>query len=214
MTVRTHARRAAAASAVVLTVVGAGAPAAHADTETRQRSVVAEWLQLGAVPQAGGNVHVGRVQAWQTPGSPAVDAVYGETLDYTCPAGFVPDGLWLDAIAQLSETCTFVDNLVIETGELDLHVQGKLRSARLTGALGYISGEAAGPPGTLPVDLRWAAPGDKTVDRQVVGSRPRTILVTTSREATVTGTVGATAVGPGDGTSAGEVLRLRTVQRD
>lgn len=213
MTVRTHARRAAAASAAALALLGAATSAAHADTETRQRSVVAEWMQLGTVPQADGNVHVGRVQAWQTPGSHAVDAVYGETFDYTCPAGFVPDGLWLEAMAQLDATCTLEDNLVVETGDLALRIDGKLRTARMTGTLGYIHGLASGAPGTLPVDLRWAAPGDKTVDRQVVGSRPRVLVVTTSREASVTGAVGGSAVGPADATSAGQVLRIRTVRR-
>jgi hypothetical protein len=216
MTVRAHARhvrRAAVAAALALAVLGATGPAAHADTVTKQRSVVAEWMQLGAVPQAAGNVHVGRVQVWGTPGSHEVDSLYGETLDYTCPSGFVPDGLWLDAIAELDATCTLEDNLIIESGDLDLRVQGTLRSARLTGALGYIHGYAVGSPGSLPVDLRWDAPGTKTVDRQVVGTRPRTIVVTTTREASVTGTVGTTAVGPGDGTSAGEVMRIKTIQR-
>jgi len=37
--------------------------------------------------------------------------------------------------------------------------------------------------------------------------------VRATREAWVTGTVGTTAVGPGDGTSAGEVIRIKTIQR-
>jgi hypothetical protein len=142
-----------------------------------------------------------------------VESVYGESLDYTCPAGFVPDGLWLDAIAQLDASCTLEDNLIMETGELRLHVQGQLHKARLTGALGYIHGYAVGDPGTIPLDLTWDAPGGKDVVRQQVGSRPNAFQITTTRQATVSGTIGSGPVGPADQTSAGVVQRIKTVQR-
>jgi hypothetical protein len=212
MTVRTHLRRAALTGAAVVVVLATG-QAAHADTISVRRSATVEWLQLGSVPQAAGNVHVGRVQAWVPSGTQQVESVYGESFDYTCPAGFVPDGLWLDAIAQLDASCTLEDNLIMETGELRLHVQGQLHKARLTGALGYIHGYAVGDPGTIPLDLTWDAPGGKDVVRQQVGSRPNAFEITTTRQATVSGTIGSGPVGPADQTSAGVLQRIKTVQR-
>src|SRR4051794_22265426 len=111
MTVRAQLVRAALTGAAVVVVLATG-PAARADTISVQHSATVEWLQLGSVPQAAGNVHVGRLQAWVPAGMREVDEVYGESLDYTCPAGFVPEGLWLDAIAQLDASCLLEDNLI------------------------------------------------------------------------------------------------------
>ena len=74
---------------------------AYADTVTTQRSATVEWLQTGQISGVGGNVHVGRAQFWVPAGSPTPVTLYGEMFDYSCPDGFLPDGLWLDAISQL-----------------------------------------------------------------------------------------------------------------
>lgn len=215
MTVLAHARRATVAiGAAALVMATATAEPAFADTTTIQRSATVEWLQQGPIDGVGGNVHVGRVQAWVPAGERTVSSVYGEMFDYTCPAGFLPDGLWLDALVQLDATCAIQDNLIIETGDLDLHVTGKLHTARLVGDLGYIHGLAVGDPGVFDVDLLWDAPGDKTVTREVFSTQPRTILVTTTREASVTGTIGSESVGTGVQATSGVVERYKMIQRD
>jgi hypothetical protein len=215
MKTQAHARRISiavglAALAVPFTLVSS----AHADTVTIRRSATVEWIQEGPIPGVAGNVHVGRVQAWVPAGERVVESLYGEMFDYTCPAGYLPDGLWLEALPQLDAACTIEDNLIIETGDLDLNVDGKLHRARLVGSLGYIHGLAVGDPGSFAVDLRWDAPGDKTVVRDVIFTRPRTILVTTTRDASVTGTIGSEEIGTGDQISSGVVERYKEIQRD
>jgi hypothetical protein len=107
---------------------------ADAVTITIRRSATVEWLQVGPIPGVAGNVHVGRVQAWVLADERVPETVYGEMFDYTCPAGYLPDGLWIDAISQLDANCTPEDNLIIETGDLNLNVDGKLHRARLVGS--------------------------------------------------------------------------------
>lgn len=219
MTSRTSIRRAGLGLVTTVALVGAvsagaSSPASGAaTTSTVQRTATAEWLKLGTIPEAAGNVHVGRVQAWLTPGLHTVDSVYGETLDYTCPDGYAPTGLWLDAIPQLDANCTLEDNLIMESGDLVLSVQGDLHQGRLVGDLDYIHGYAVGDPGSFAVDLRWDAPGGKDVVREKIGSRPAVFLVTTTRDASVNGTIGTATVGPVDQTSAGVLQRVKTVRR-
>lgn len=184
---------------------------AYADTVTIQRSATVEWLQTGQISGVGGNVHVGRVQFWIPATSPTPVTLYGEMFDYTCPAGFLPDGLWLDAIAQLDAACDIQDNLIIDSGDLTLNVDGKLHRAHLVGELEYINTYEVGS-GSFAVDLRWAAPGSKTVTRQLLSPDPRTILITTTRTASVVGTIGSAAIGVGDQASTGVVERYKTIQ--
>jgi hypothetical protein len=203
---------AAAALAAVATVVAGSLPA-RADTTTVQRSATVQWVRVGALPEASGNVHIGRLQAWVIPGHRDVDSVYGETLDYLCPEGYVPGGLWTEAQTELDLHCTLVDNLVIESGDLQLHVQGRLHRAWLDGEVRFLHGLEAQPPGTLAVHLQWEAPGPKDVSRQLVGSRPRIIQVTTTRQASVAGTIGTAEVGSDPATGAGFVERYATIFR-
>lgn len=185
---------------------------AYADTVTTQRSATVEWLQTGQISGVGGNVHVGRVQFWVPAGSQTPVSLYGEMFDYSCPAGFLPDGLWLDAISQLDATCDIKDNLIIESGDVTLNVGGKLHRAHLVGELVFINTFVVGS-GSLAVDLRWTAPGSKTVTRQLISPHPRTILVTTTRTGSVVGTIGTATIGVGDQASSGVVERDKTIQR-
>lgn len=197
--------------ATVALTTALAAPA-YADTVTTQRSATVEWLQTGEIIGVGGNVHVGRVQFWVPEESPTPVSLYGEMFDYSCPAGFLPDGLWLDAISQLDAACDIQDNLIIDSGDVTLSVGGKLHRAHLVGELQFINTFVVGS-GSLAVDLRWAAPGSKTVTRQLVSPHPRTILVTTTRTGSVVGTIGSATIGVGDQASSGVVERDKTIQR-
>ena len=213
MTTLKQLRRTTLTAAAVVALAVTMVQPASADTWTRQRSATVEWLQVGAVNGVDGNVHAGRVQATVPVGSRTPSFLYGEMLDYTCPDGYLPDGLWLDAIAQMDANCTLADNLIIETGDLQLKVDGQLHTARLVGDLGYIHGYAVGAPGTFAVDLRWDAPGAKTVTREVWQVSPRVIRVTTSRDASVTGTIDSDEIGSGVQISRGVVERYKFVER-
>jgi len=214
MNIHAHVRRASiaiglAALALPFTLVSP----ADAVTVTTRRSATVEWLQVGPIPRVAGNVHVGRVQAWVPAGERVVESLYGEMFDYTCPAGYLPEGLWIEALPQLDANCSIEDNLIIETGDLNLNVDGKLHRARLVGSLGYIHGLAVGDPGSFAVNLRWDAPGEKTVVRERIFDRPRIFLVTTTRDASVTGTIGSEAIGIGDQISSGVVQRFKEINR-
>jgi hypothetical protein len=185
---------------------------AYADTTTTQRSATVEWLQQGQIDGVGGNVHVGRVQFWAPAGEQTPVTLYGEMFDYTCPTGFLPDGLWQDAITQLDANCVAEDNLIIQTGDVTLNVEGKLHHARLVGEVDYINTFVVGS-GSLAVDLRWNAPGSKTVTRDLISPRPRTIVVTTARSGSVVGTIGSATIGVGENASSGVLARYKTIQR-
>jgi hypothetical protein len=196
-------------AAVVLTT--SLAVPAYADTVTTQRSATVEWLQTGQISGVGGNVHVGRVQFSVPAASPTPVTLYGEMFDYTCPAGYLPDGLWLDAIAQLDANCDIQDNLIIQSGDLTLNVGGKLHSAHLVGEMDFINTFVVGS-GSFAVNLRWAAPGDKTVTRSLISPHPRTVLVQTTRTGSVVGTIGSATIGVGDQASSGVIERDTTIQ--
>lgn len=196
------------AGLAALVVTTSLAAPAYADTVTTQRGATVEWLQTGSIGGVGGNVHVGRVQLSAPAGGVTL---YGEMFDYSCPPGFLPTGLWLDAIPQLDATCTIQDNLIIETGDVTLNVGANLHSAHLVGELNFINTFVVGS-GSLAVNLRWSAPGGRTVTRQLVSPHPRTILVTTTRTGSVVGKIGTATIGVGDQTSSGVIERDRTSQ--
>lgn len=203
---------AAGAIAIVL-ASGVGTPASAA-TVTIDRSVVVEWIQRGPLPGVGGNVHVGRFQASVHAGEHTASSIYGEMFDYMCPQGYLPSGLWLDALPQLDANCAIRDNLIIETADLTLRVDAKLATARAMGSIDYIHGLAAGSPGSLTVDLRWSGLGGQTVTRDVVGRNPRIVDVTGTREAAVVGAIGTEHIGNGVQKSDGQLLRLKRIVRD
>ena len=200
---------AVAAGTAILALASGPGSAAWADTVTRDRSVTVFWIQQGDILGVQGNVHLGGLQA--TKQSPIF--VYGEILDYTCPEGYLPTGLSLDAMAQLDANCVYEDDLVIETGDIALNIDGKLHSARMVGTLDYIHTVAPGADGSFSVDLRWSAPGEKTVTRVV--SRPNHLVeATTTREARIVGTFGTEQIGSGTQISAGQIIRYKTIFRD
>ncbi len=80
--------------------------------------------------------------------------MYSEILDYTCPEGYLPTGVSLEAMPQLDANCVYEDDLIVETGDLALTIDGKLHSARMAGTINYIHTVPTGPAGSLPVDLR------------------------------------------------------------
>ena len=203
--------RAAAVTVVaaVLTLASGLGSSAWADTITRDRSVTVFWIQQGPIPGVQGNVHLGGLQA--TKQSPIF--VYGEILDYTCPTGYLPTGLSLDAMTQLDANCVYEDDLVMETGDLALSIDGKLHSARMVGTLNYIHTVAPGADGSFAVDLRWSAPGEKTVTR-VVDHANNMVNVKTTREASVVGKLGTEHIGSGTQISAGQTIRYKTIFRD
>jgi hypothetical protein len=195
--------------AAVLTLASGLGSSASADTVTRDRSVTVFWIQQGPIPGVQGNVHLGSLQA--TRQSPIF--VYGEILDYTCAAGYLPTGLSIDALLQLQDNCVYEDDLVMETGDVALTIDGKLHSARMVGTLKYIHTVAPGADGSFAVDLRWIAPGEKTVDRVV--SRPNHRVDTTiTREASVVGTFGTEQIGSGTQISAGQTIRYKSIVKD
>jgi hypothetical protein len=196
-------------AAAVLTLASGLGSSAWADTVTRDRSITVFWIQQGPIPGVQGNVHIGSLQA--TKQSPIF--VYGEILDYTCPEGYLPTGLSLDAMAQLDANCVFEDDLVMETGDLALNIDGKLHSAHMVGTINYIHTVAPGPDGSFPVDLRWSAPGEKTVTR-VVNHVNHIVDATTTREASVVGTFGTEQIGSGTQISTGQTIRYKTTFKD
>ncbi len=196
---------AVAAGAAVLTLASGVGSTAWADTVTRDRSVTVFWIQQGSIPGVQGNVHLGGLQS--TKQSPIF--IYGEILDYTCPQGYLPTGLSLEALPQLEANCVFEDDLVMETGDVALKIGGKLHSARLMGTINYIHTVAPGLDGSFSVDLRWSAPGEKTVTRVVNGRQ--SVSTTTTREASVTGTFGTEHIGTGTQISAGQTIRYKTI---
>jgi hypothetical protein len=206
---------AVAAGTAVLTLASGLGSAAWADTVTRQRSVLVFWIQQGAIPGVQGNVHIGGLQASAAPGEHTANFVYSEILDYTCPEGYLPTGVSIEAQTQLDQNCVYEDDLVVETGDLALTIDGKLHSARMDGTINYIHTVQTGPAGSIPVDLRWSAPGDKTVTSDVVVlHNPRTVFITTTREASVVGTIGTEHIGSGTQISTGQTMRTTLRAKD
>jgi hypothetical protein len=199
---------AVAAGAAILTLASGLGSTAWADTVIRTRSVIAFWIQQGPIPGVQGNVHLGVLQSSLQ--SPVF--VYGEILDYTCPQGYLPTGLSAEAMTQLDVNCVYEDDLVMETGDLAIKIDGKLHSAHLVGTVNYVHTVAPGADGSFAVDMRWSAPGAKTVTRGVIpGQR---VEATISREASVTGTFGTEHIGTGTQISAGQTIRYNTTFRD
>jgi hypothetical protein len=114
---------------------------------------------------------------------------------------------------QLDANCVYEDDLVMETGALALKIDGKLHSARMVGTINYIHTVAPGADGSFAVDLRWIAPGEKTVTR-VVSPANHLVDVTTTREASVVGTFGTEHIGSGTQISAGQTIRYKHIVRD
>ena len=188
---------------------GLAAPAWAATAEL-DRGVMVEWIQHGPMPGVSGNVHIGRLQVMVPDGQRSPVSIYGEMFDYACPGDYLPSGLWLDALTQLDAVCASKDNLIIEHADLDLHVDGRLGGARAVGTIDYFHTLEPGPDGSLPVDLRWSAPGPRTETRTVViARRPRTVEVTTTRQASVVGTIGTERIGVGRQISDGQTIRYK-----
>jgi len=187
---------------------GLSAPA-WADTVTAERGASVFWIQQGPLPGVQGNVHLGGLAVTAPAGEQTPDYIYGEILDYTCPDGYLPSGLSLEAQAQLDANCTFEDNLVIQTGDVALHVDGQLHKAQAVGTVDYIHTVLPGADGSLSINLRWNAPGDKTVVRQVVTRNPPVSFATITREASVVGTIGTEHVGTGTQIAAGQTVRYK-----
>ena len=198
-------------AAVLALASGMGATA-WADTVTRERSVWVAWIQQGDIPGVQGNVHTARFEAYGNAGEHSPRYVYGEMLDYTCPDDYLPTGIWQDAILQLQDNCVYEDDLVMETADLVLNVDGKLHSARMVGTINYIHTVAPGPDGSFSVDLRWSAPGEKTVTR-VVDHANGFVDATTTREASVVGTIGTEHIGSGTQLSDGQTVRWKHTVR-
>ena len=116
-------------------------------------------------------------------------------------------------MTQLDANCVYEDDLVMETGDLALSIDGKLHSARMVGTLNYIHTVAPGADGSFSVDLRWSAPGEKTVTR-VVNHFNNFVDATITREASVTGTFGTEQIGTGTQISEGQVIRYKHTVRD
>jgi hypothetical protein len=78
--------------------------------------------------------------------------------------------------------------------------------------LDYIHTVAPGAEGSFSVDLRWSAPGEKTVTRVV--SPVNDMVDATTREASVVGTLGTEHVGSGTQISDGQTIRYQHIVRD
>jgi hypothetical protein len=203
---------AVAVGAAVFTLASGLASTAWADTVTRERSVWVAWIQQGAIPGVQGNVHMARFEAYGNAGEHSPRYVYGEMLDFTCPDGYLPVGFGEAAILQLQDNCVHEDSLVMETADLVLTIDGRLHSARMVGTINYIHTVAPGADGSFSVDLRWSAPGEKTVTR-VVDHPNGFVDATTTREASVTGTFGTEHIGTGTQVSEGQTMRWKHTVR-
>lgn len=189
------ARLAALALAVPLVVATAGPATAGTKWSYRSSGSFAStsWLEMGAIPGVGGNVHVGYLDAR---GDRLLD-VFGEVLDWTCPDGVLPpEG---GGHGEPAETdCTLESQRFVfgEPGAVALTIDRKLGHARLVGTLSVSDheGTSAGNP---PVDITWTGIG--TASRSTTystytdesGVRFSTRTTETARGADVEGRIGA-----------------------
>ncbi len=215
-------------SATTLTVLPLAAlaitvPAADAGDRWTSRSsseqATAEWTEYGELPNVEGNVHVGYLKA-ET--SSTGGDVFGKVLDYFCEEGEVPGGGGHDGHVGSSleheegPTCDFLGKRSLEGGDVSFTMDRKLDAARLTGTLLVDNhGSSAAPP----VDMIWTGLGDLSQNAWYEkGSEGGYNYVykyeSTSREATVTGYIGAMGFADdSDDESSGVIARTKSFER-
>ena len=196
MSLTTKLAAAAVAAAVPLALAAAPAQAGTRWTERSSGSFAeAVWLEMGPLPGVAGNAHVGflRVEGDRNPW------VFGDITDWTCPEGVLPPMFGGGHGEEPPEGTTCVmegQRFLYNAGPVALTVDRKLATATLTGPLTVADhdGETAGQP---MADITWTGVGAAATSTTYqkftddAGNRFTMRRTETSRQGTVSGTVGA-----------------------
>lgn len=195
MSLTTTIAAAALTAAVPLALAAAPAEAGSRWTERSSGSFAdTTWLEMGELPGVTGNAHVGylHVEGDKNPW------VNGDITDWTCPEGVLPPMFGGGHGEGPPETeCTLEsERFLYNAGPVSLTVDRKLALATLTGPL-EVADHDGGTSGQPMANITWTGVGgtgtstfyDKYTDDQ--GNRFTMRRTETSREGTVSGTLGA-----------------------
>jgi len=199
MSLTTKIAAAALTAAVPLALAAAPAEAGSRWTERSSGSFAdTTWLEMGELPGGvAGNAHVGflRVEGDKSPW------VYGEITDWTCPDGVLPPMFGGGHGEEPPETECVLESQrsLYNAGPVTLTVDRKLNKATLTGPLEVADHEGGGATGQPMANITWTGVGgtgtstyyDKYTDDE--GNRFTMRRTETSREGTLSGTLGAMA---------------------
>ena len=199
MSLTTQIAAAALTAAVPLALAAAPAEAGSRWTERSSGSFAdTTWLEMGELPGGvAGNAHVGflRVEGDKSPW------VYGEITDWTCPDGVLPPMFGGGHGEEPPETECVLESQrsLYNAGPVTLTVDRKLNKATLTGPLEVADHEGGGATGQPMANITWTGVGgtgtstyyDKYTDDE--GNRFTMRRTETSREGTLSGTLGAMA---------------------
>ena len=206
---------------VTLTMTAPADAASRWMSKSSQTSASAEWTEHGQLNGVGGNVHIGYLEART---SASGGEVWGEVIDYQCEEGEVPGGgghgghgeFTAEYDEEPEPACDVMSFRWIEADDVSFSVDRKLNTARLTGTL-FVDNH--GTAATPPVDMTWNGTG--VLSRNVWyergsegGSRYLYKYESTSRQADVTGSIGAMGfTDDTDDESWGSIQRTKTFER-
>ncbi len=197
-TTRTLTRASVAVAAALTLVAGAGLPASASTKFMSKDSgefASVQWTEYGAIPNVGGNVHTGFLDARS--GKRSLEA-FGFVEDWDCDPGESPYG----GGHGEEGGCDFVSfrEFYGDESQLTLTVDRKLNSATLSGTLSAFDPHDGptdgGPTGVGPgVDITWTGVGSAYSSKYsesftADGVRYRSRYSDTNREATVSGQIG------------------------
>lgn len=172
-------------------------------SKTTGTTASAYWTQIDGTDVGSspfGNVHIGYIYAFEmVSGSPDVFAYID---DFDCPEGQLPGGGHGE---EPEGGCVYLGSRFGYGQDMVLAVDSKLTTATLTGALVVESGGGHGGPGTVvgnpPVNMTWTGAGDLARSRSTYRYTEGGVSYSfsersTSRTATVSGTIGAMTFDP------------------
>lgn len=196
-TTRTLTRASVAVAAALTLVAGAGLPASASTKFMSKDSgefASVQWTEYGAIPNVGGNVHTGYLDARGN--SRSLEA-FGFVEDWDCDPGEFPYG---GGHGEEGEEggCDFVSfrEFYGDESQLTLTVDRKLDSGRLTGTLSAFDSHGGTSGGGPSLDITWTGVGSVYSSKwsesfTADGIRYRSTYSDTNREAVVTGQIGA-----------------------
>ncbi len=196
-TTRTLTRASVAVAAALTLVAGAGLPASASTKFMSKDSgefASVQWTEYGTIPNVGGNVHTGYLDARGN--SRSLEA-FGFVEDWDCDPGESPYGGGHGDEGEEEFGCDFVSfrEFYGDEDQLTLTVDRKLDSATLTGTLSAFDPHG-GPTGAGPgVNIIWTGVGSTYASKwsesfTADGIRYRSTYSDTNREAVVTGQIG------------------------